>query len=93
MKFTCKKNDLLTGVNTVQRTVSNKSTLPILQGIKIETKNNNLIFEATDLEIGIHCEIPVTIIENGSVVLPAKLFSDIVRKLPDTEITIDSKEN
>ena len=92
MKIICKKEDLLLGVNTVQRAVSSKNTLPILQSIKLRTENNYLWFEATDLEIGIRCQIPVNVLEEGQVVIPAKLFSEIVRKLPDTEIKIESQE-
>lgn len=93
MEILCKKEELLIGVNTVQRAVSSKNTLPILQGIKLRTEGGNLWFEATDLEIGIRCQVPVNIQEEGQVVLPAKLFSEIARKLPDTEIKIESKDN
>ncbi|MGI5902374.1 MAG: DNA polymerase III subunit beta [Desulfitobacteriia bacterium] len=92
MKILCTKEDLLKGVNTVQRAISSKSTLPILQGIRLHTENNLLWFEATDLEIGIRCSLPLEIEEQGAVVLPARLFSEIVRKLPDTPIRIESKD-
>jgi DNA polymerase-3 subunit beta len=93
MKILCKKEDLLTGVNTVQRAVSAKNTLPILQGIRLRTEGNNLWFEATDLEIGIRCQVEIDILEEGQVVLPARLFSEIVRKLPETEIKIESADH
>jgi DNA polymerase-3 subunit beta len=93
MKILCKKEDLITGVNTVQRAVSSKNTHPILQGIRLRTEDSNLWFEATDLEIGIRCKVPVNILEEGEVVLPARLFSEITRKLPDTEIKIESVDN
>ncbi len=91
MKILCKKEDLLLGVNTVNRAVSTKNTLPILQGIKLRTEGSSLWFEATDLEIGIRCQLTVNVLEEGQVVIPAKLFSEIVRKLPDTEIKIESQ--
>lgn len=90
MKILCKKEDLLLGVNTVQRAVSSKTTLPILQGIRLVARESLLLFEATDLEIGIQCQVPVEVLEQGEVVLPARLFAEIVRKLPDTEIKIES---
>lgn len=93
MKILCTKENLITGVNTVQRAVSSKNTLPILQGIKLRTEGDQLWFEATDLEIGIRCQVPVNILEEGQVVLPAKLFSEIARKLPDTDIKIESNDN
>lgn len=92
MKILCKKEDLIAGVNTVQRAVSSKNTLPILQGIKLRTEGDHLWFEATDLEIGIRCQVPVNVQEEGQVVVPAKLFSEIARKLPDTEIKIESTD-
>jgi len=90
MKILCNREDLLNGVNTVQRAVSTKNTLPILQGIRMKAEKDTIWFEATDLEIGIRCQVPVNIEEEGEVVLPARLFSEIVRKLPDSEIRIES---
>jgi DNA polymerase III subunit beta len=90
MKILCSREDLLYGVQTVQRAVSNKNPLPILSGIHIKTENNKLKFTATDLEIGIECFVPVTVVEEGSVVLPARYFSEIVRRLPDTKIELST---
>lgn len=91
MKVHCSKDALLTGVNTVQKAVSGKNTLPILQSISLQAEGQKLIFLATDLEIGIRCEVPAQTENEGTVVLPAKLFSDIVRKLPDAGITLESQ--
>jgi len=90
MKISCKKEDLLTGINTVQKAVSLKNTSPVLQGIQLKTEGDYLWFEATDLEIGIRCKVPVHIQEEGQEVIPARLFSEIARKLPDTDIEIES---
>lgn len=92
MKIFCSKDALLTGVNTVQKAVSNKNTLPVLQGIFIKAENNALIFEATDMEIGIRCVVPAQIEREGMVVLPARIFSEIVRKLPDATIELEQRE-
>lgn len=89
MKLLCSKDALLTGVNTVQRAVSNKSTIPVLQGILLKAEKQSLTFSATDLEIGIRCEVSAEILIEGSTVVPAKLFSEIVRKLPDTIISLE----
>lgn len=89
MKVFCTKDALLTGVNTVQRAVSSKNTLPILSGILIKAEQQSLQFAATDLEMGIRCEVPAQVIEEGTIVVPAKLFTEIVRKLPDTTITLE----
>ncbi|MDD2233353.1 MAG: DNA polymerase III subunit beta [Desulfitobacteriaceae bacterium] len=93
MKILCSKDILQTGVNTVQRAVSNKSTLPVLQGILLKAEKQTLTFCATDLEIGIRCEVAAEITEEGSTVVPAKLFSEIVRKLPDTIISLDLNDD
>jgi DNA polymerase III subunit beta len=93
MKAFCSKDALLTGVNTVQRAVSSKNTLPVLHGILIKAENHSLIFEATDLEIGIRCIVPAQIEEEGVIVLPARIFSDIVRKLPDSTIELEQRND
>lgn len=89
MKITATKDNLVFGVTAVQKAVSTKNTLPILTGIKIEAKENKLYFSATDLEMGIECHIPVDVIYEGATVVPARHFSEIIRKLPDTPITLN----
>lgn len=89
MKVNATKENLLFGVSAVQKAVSVKSTLQVLSCIKIEAQGEQLIFSATDLEIGIQCNVPVEIIEEGITIVPAKYFSEIVRKLPDTIITLE----
>lgn len=93
MKVFCSKDALLSGVNAVQRAVSSKNTLPILQGILIKAEQQSLQFAATDLEMGIRCEVPAQVIEEGTMIVPAKLFSEVVRKLPDTSITLEERDN
>ncbi|MFZ3132537.1 MAG: DNA polymerase III subunit beta [Desulfosporosinus sp.] len=92
MKIFSSKDALLSGVNAVQKAVSNKNTLPILQGILIRAKQQSLQFAATDLEMGIRCEVPAQVIEEGTMVVPAKLFSEVVRKLPDTTIILEERD-
>jgi DNA polymerase III subunit beta len=94
MKIKVTKENLLTGIQTVQNIVSSKATLPILSNILIETdKGGKLKLNATDLDIGISCEIPVEIVEEGAITIPAKRFSDIIRELPDGDISIGVKKN
>lgn len=94
MKLTANKDNLSFGVQVVQRAVSSKNPLPVLSGILIKALNNQLIFTATDLEMGIECSVPVDVVEEGGVVLPSKYFAEIVRKLPDIKISFAvSKEN
>lgn len=93
MKIKVSKDTLVKGIQTVQNIVSTKVTLPILSNILLETKKETLRLNATDLDIGISCEIPVEILEEGAITIPAKRFSDIVRELPSGDITIHSKKN
>ena len=92
MKVIATKESLSYGVQVVQKAVSGKSPLPILSGILLQAKDNLLKITGTDLDIGIECNIPVTVAEEGSVVVPAKYFNEIVKKLPDTKIEIDLKK-
>ncbi|MFH1360757.1 MAG: DNA polymerase III subunit beta [Candidatus Omnitrophota bacterium] len=93
MKVTLTKDDLLMGIQATQNIVSSKSTLPILSNILLETKSDKLRMNSTDLDIGISCEIPVNVLEEGAITLPAKRFSDIVRELPSGEIMIHVRKN
>lgn len=93
MKIKTTKENLLMGIQTVQNIVSSKATLPILSNMLIETKTNTIKLNTTDLDIGISCEIPVSIYEEGGITIPAKRFSDIVRELPSGDTVITTKKN
>ena len=93
MIFKTSQENLLAGVQIVQNIVSSKSPLPILANILLEVKGTKLRLNTTDLDIGISCEIPVDIIEEGAITIPAKRFGDIVRELPSGDITISVKKN
>ena len=89
MKFICSKSDLLNGVNIVSKAVSNRSTMSILECILINTTRDEISLTGNDTELGIETIIEGQIIERGIVALEAKIFSEIVRKLPDSDITIE----
>ena len=93
MKFKISKDLLFSNVQIVQNIVSSKATLPILSNILMETKKDKVRFSTTDLNIGITCELPVKTIEEGSITIPAKRFSDIIKELPNGEVTIYAKKN
>lgn len=88
MKIVCTKSSLLQGVNVALKAVSNKTTLPILECILLEANNQTITLTANDMELGIETVIDGSIDETGKIALNAKLFSEIVRKLPDNDITI-----
>ena len=83
MKITCSKNQFLYGVNTVSKAVSNKTTMDILQCILIEAYDDCIKLTANDTELGIETVIEGTIIEPGKIALEAKIFSEIIKKIPD----------
>lgn len=91
MKFTCEKETLLSAISITSRTVSQKSTISALEGILIDA-NDKLTLTGYNLETGIRTNVTATISERGSLVLSARLFLDIVRKLPNEEITFSAKE-
>jgi len=92
MKIICSKEDLLEGINVVQKAVSTKTTLPILEGILLEA-DDKLKMTGNDLEIGIECYVNADIQRKGSIVLNSKMFGDIVRRLPESEVLMEVKEN
>ena len=83
----------MNGINIVSKAVSTKSTMTNLQCILIEASLSEIKLIANDIEIGIETIIEGTIIEAGKVAIDAKFFSDIVRKLPDSEITVETNAN
>lgn len=92
MKIICSKENLLNGINIVQKAVSTKTTLPILEGILLNA-DEKFKLTGNDLEIGIECFVEADIRETGSIVINSKIFGDIVRRLPDSEVLIEVKEN
>ncbi len=89
MKFSCTKDELLTSINIVQKAVSAKSTLPILEGILIETHKDVLKLVATDLDLYIETYMGASIQREGSIILKSRVFSEIVRMLPEGNVTIE----
>ncbi|MCX8128984.1 MAG: DNA polymerase III subunit beta [Clostridia bacterium] len=92
MKIICSKEDLIEGINIVQKAVSTKTTLPILEGILLDA-GDSFKLTGNDLEIGIECFVDADIKNQGKIVLNSKMFGDIVRRLPESEVLIEVKEN
>jgi len=88
MKLVCSKSNLLTGVQIVSKAVPNKTTMSILECILIDARGGNIKLIANDMELGIETLIEGDIVEKGIIALDAKIFLEIVRKLPDNDITI-----
>ncbi len=92
MKIVCTKSSLLQGVNVALKAVSTKTTLPILECLFLEAKKGIITLTANDMELGIETTIEGNIQEDGQIALNAKLFSEIVRKLPDSDIIIETNK-
>ena len=88
MKVVFNKTDLIDATNIVLKAVSSKTTMPILTCILIEAANEEIKMTGNDLELAIETKVSGIISEEGSIAVDAKLFSDIIRKLPEGNITI-----
>jgi DNA polymerase-3 subunit beta len=94
MKFTCSQQKLSKALNTVSKAVSTRTTLPVLKGILLEAKEDGTIMlTASDLEISIQKKIEADVEVPGSAVVISKLFGDIIRKLPNEDISIEETED
>lgn len=100
MKITVQRDKLSNAVSHVSKAVSSRTTIPILTGIKIKADEEGLTLTASDSDVSIEVQIPleeadewgVTVHQAGNIVLPARIFSEIVRKLPSNEIHIEADE-
>lgn len=93
MKFICSKSNLLNGLQTVSKAVPSKTTMSILECILVDCTQGVIKLTANDMELGIETIVEGEIQENGIIALDAKIFLEIVRKLPDNNITIVSDLN
>ena len=76
MIFTCEKQEILEGISTVQKAITGKSTMPILEGIYIKTNETSLTLIGSDLDVSIQTTVNANIMEQGSIVIDAKIFGD-----------------
>ena len=93
MKFSVNQSELQNALGTVLKGTSSKSTLPILSGIYIETKEDSLLFQATNLDLSIQYEINALIEEPGRTVVPGKLFFDIIKNLNDAAVHVTTNDD
>lgn len=88
MKISCAKDQLSVAVQTVQKAIASKNTMPILTGIYLSANDGKLELQANDYEIGISCIIDAAIDEPGTIVLSGRYFQELVRKLPGDTVEI-----
>ena len=93
MKFSCSQQILAKSLNIVSKAVTARTTIPILKGILLKVNSDGtLTMSASDLDLGIEKTFEVENSEEGEIVVQAKLFGDIIRKLPNDTITIEEIE-
>ena len=90
MKIICTKSNLVKGVSIVSKAVPSKTTMPILECILIDASTDVVKLTANDMELGIETTIDGEISERGILAINARIFSEIVRKLPDSDVVIES---
>ena len=89
MKIAIQKKDLSDAIAKVLPAISMKSNIPALEGILVKTKGDSLELTAYDLEIGIETAVSCSVVKHGAVILPGRIFSDIVRKMPEDSIVVE----
>ena len=92
MNIICNKVELIEAVGNVQRAVSTKASLPALEGILIRAQGSSLYLAGFDMELGITTTIDAMVKEPGEIVLSARMFGDIVRKMPGDQLSIQSDQ-
>ena len=93
MKFSCEKQKLQEGVSIANKAITGKTTMPILEGIYISANNNTLTLIGSDMDVSIETKVEANIIEPGNIVVDAKIFGEIIRKLPNSTINIETQED
>ena len=93
MKILCNRNELIRSINIVMKAVPVRTTMPVLECILIDATAGQIRMTGNDMELGIETVTQGIILEKGLVAIEAKILSEIIRKLPDGEVTIESDEN
>lgn len=92
MKFSINRTELQNAISVVLKGVSTRSTLPVLSGILLEASNDKLTLQTTDLEVSIQYSVAALVEEEGKTVVPGKLFSEIVKNLPDAAVHVNAED-
>lgn len=93
LKFLCERSKLLDVLLNVQRAVSTKSNLPALEGVYVRSHDSVIDLCGYNMDIAIKTTLPAEVLTPGEIVIGAKLFVEIVRKLPDEKVSISIKDN
>ena len=89
MKFRCERDDLLEAVQFASRAISNRATLPVLSGLRIEANDEgNVVVAATDLELTMETSFKAGVDEPGKVIVPGRLFGEMARSLAAGQVSV-----
>lgn len=93
MIFICNKQKLQDGISICQKAITGKSTMPILEGIYITANKEGITLVGSDIDVCIETKVEAEVLESGKVVIDSKIFGEIIRKLPNSDIRIEIIEN
>ena len=93
MNIICSKQKLQEGISIVTKAITGKTTMPILEGIYIEANKEGLTLIGSDMDVSIETKVEANVIKEGSIVIDSKIFSEIIRKLPNSDVKIEISEN
>ena len=91
MKLSFERSDLMSAINIVLKAIPGKTTMPILECFLIDASTDTIKITANDTDMGIETIVDGKILEKGKIAVDAKLFSEIIRKLPDSELIMDEE--
>ncbi len=92
MKFLCEQADLLSALTMATRALAARSTMPAFESVRVEAADGAVRLMCTDLAMGIEATLSAQVSQEGCLLLPGRLFQEIVRKLPQGEVTVSSRE-
>ncbi|MBD7916122.1 DNA polymerase III subunit beta [Clostridium sp. Sa3CUN1] len=93
MKFICEKQKLQEGISISSKAITGKTTMPILEGIYITATKEGLTLIGSDMDVSIETKVEANVLEEGMLVIDSKIFGEIIRKLPNSQIIIETLEN
>ena len=93
MKFICEKQKLQEGISIASKAITGKTTMPILEGIYIRASKDGLTLIGSDMDVSIETRVNADVQEEGILVIDSRIFGEIIRKLPNSEVTIETLEN
>ena len=90
MNIICSKQKLQEGISIVTKAITGKTTMPVLEGIYIEANKEGLTLIGSDMDVSIETKVEADVIKEGSIVIDSKIFSEIIRKLPNSDVPCES---